>query len=130
MIDSVLDELTAGQQRIAAAMRRRAGKNAPPGGEWSTAEVAAHLAASERECFEPRIKAIARGEGPHFGFYSNEGQSFSGIPLESSLAECPPASASSTWSRASRRRSWRSHARCLRRGHDRPLSADRGRPRP
>ena len=87
MIDPVLDELAASQRRIAAAMRRQAEAKPSQAGEWSTSEVAAHLAASERECFEPRIKAIATGEGPSFGFYSNEGRDFSGIPLESSLAE-------------------------------------------
>ena len=87
MIASLLDELAASQLRIAAAMRRGTSAKTPQAGEWSTAEVAAHLAASERECFEPRIKAIATGEGPHFDFYSNGGRDFSRIPLESSLEE-------------------------------------------
>lgn len=87
MIDSVLDELAQSQLRIAAAMRRHAETKPSQAGEWSTSEVAAHLAASERECFEPRIKAIATGEGPHFGFYSNDGRDFSQVPLEASLAE-------------------------------------------
>ena len=87
MITTTLDELSASQQRVIDAMRESADRPAARPGEWSALEVAGHLAASERECFEPRIKAIAGGSHPHFDFYSNEGRDFSRVPIESSLAE-------------------------------------------
>ena len=86
MIDTTLDGLVASQQRVIDALRANADSPAPEG-EWSAIEVAGHLAASERECFEPRIQAIASGSHPHFDFYSNEGRDFSRVPIESSLAE-------------------------------------------
>jgi len=86
VIATRLDELAVSQQRVIDAMRSKADRPAPKG-EWSALEVAGHLAASERECFEPRIKAIASGSHPHFDFYSNEGRDFSRVPIESSLAE-------------------------------------------
>lgn len=86
MKSTMLDELSASQQSVIDAMRGNEDSSARPG-EWSTLEVAGHLAASERECFEPRIKAIVSGSHPHFDFYSNEGRDFSRFPIESSLAE-------------------------------------------
>lgn len=56
-------------------------------GAWSLRDIAAHLAASERECYEPRIHAIAAGERPHFDFYTNDDRDFSGVQLEDALAE-------------------------------------------
>ena len=87
MIETTLDELEASQRRLVAALRESADRPGRRPGEWSAIEVAGHLAASEHECFEPRIKAIATGSHPHFDFYSNGDRDFSAIPLESSLSE-------------------------------------------
>lgn len=86
MIGTTLDELSASQDRVIDAMREGAALPARPG-EWSAVEVAGHLAASEHECFEPRIKAISTGSHPHFDFYSNGDRDFSRIPIETSLAD-------------------------------------------
>ena len=85
-ITTTLDELAASQQKVIDAMRANPSSQALAG-EWSTVEVAGHLAASERECFEPRITAIASGSHPHFDFYSNGERDFSGVPIDSSLSE-------------------------------------------
>jgi len=87
MIATTLDELSASQRRLIDALRENADRPAPRAGEWSTPEIAAHLAASERECFELRIKAIAGGSHPQFDFYSNEARDFSRLPIEPSLTE-------------------------------------------
>ena len=87
MIPPTLEELSASQRRLVEALRRNAHRPAPRPGEWSAVEVAGHLAASESECFEPRIKAIAGGSNPHFDFYSNGDRDFSRVSIESSLTE-------------------------------------------
>ena len=87
MIETTLDDLEASQQRLTAALREGADRPVRRPDEWSAVEVAGHLAASERECFEPRIKAIATGSHPHFDFYSNQGRDFSRDPIDSSLVE-------------------------------------------
>ena len=49
--------------------------------------IAAHLAATERDCYVPRIRAIAAGENPEFDFFTNDGTDFGGIQLETALGE-------------------------------------------
>jgi hypothetical protein len=56
-------------------------------GAWTLRDVAAHLAATETECFEPRIRAMAAGERPEFEFYSNDGRDFDGISVQTALTE-------------------------------------------
>jgi len=56
-------------------------------GAWSMRNVAAHLAASAREAFEPRIRAIAAGERPAFDLYTNDETDFGGVQLEDALDE-------------------------------------------
>jgi DinB superfamily len=87
-IGAVLDELESSRRRISAALVRlsRSGPHQRVG-DWSPRDVAAHLAASERECFEPRIRAIAGGGQPRFDFYSNDDRDFSAIELDSALEE-------------------------------------------
>jgi hypothetical protein len=91
---TVLDELESSRQRISAALVRlsRSGPHQRVG-NWSPRDVAAHLAASESECFEPRIRAIAGGARPQFDFYSNDGRDFSAVDLDSALEEWAEARA-------------------------------------
>ena len=87
MSDSILDSLTASQHVVSTMMRIAIEDSSARVGAWSLRDIAAHLAASERECFEPRIHAIAAGERPTFDFYENDERDFSGVQLESALAE-------------------------------------------
>ena len=87
MTDDLLDALTASQQLIAAMMRITADDHSARVGAWSLRDIAAHLSASEREAFEPRIRAIAAGGRPEFGFYNNDETDFGGVQLEDALDE-------------------------------------------
>jgi hypothetical protein len=87
MTHDILDELAASQQLVSAMIRVAADDPSARVGAWSLRDIAAHLAASEREAFDPRIRAIAAGEEPSFGFYDNDATDFSGIQLEDALAE-------------------------------------------
>lgn len=90
MIDQALiDRLAASQEQVAGALRRPASDHVAEsrGGAWSARDVAAHLAATEVECFEPRVRAIAAGNRPRFAFYSNDNRDFSAVRLEDALAQ-------------------------------------------
>jgi hypothetical protein len=84
---TLLDELAASQQLTVAMMRMAADDTSVRVGAWSIRDIAAHLAASERECFEPRIRAMAAGERPHFDYYDNDDREFEGIRLEEALED-------------------------------------------
>src|SRR5207237_10803909 len=56
-------------------------------GAWNLRDIAAHLAATERDCYVPRIRAIAAGENPELDFFTNDGTDFGGIQLETALGE-------------------------------------------
>ena len=84
---TLLDELTASQQVVAAMLRITAEDGFARVGAWSVRDIAAHLSSSERECFEPRIRAIAAGENPHFEFFTNDERDFGGVQLEDALDE-------------------------------------------
>jgi hypothetical protein len=88
---TLLDELLASQQVVAAMLRIAADDRSARVGAWSVRDIAAHLASSERECFEPRIRSMAAGDNPEFDFFTNDETDFSGIQLEAALedwAEC------------------------------------------
>ena len=87
MSDDLLDALAASQQLVAAMIRIASGDNAARVGAWNLRDIAAHLAASDREAFEPRIRAIAAGDEPSFGFYDNDETDFGGVQLDDALAE-------------------------------------------
>jgi len=72
---------------MAAMIRLSADDNSARVGAWSLRDIAAHLAASEREAFEPRIRAMAAGERPQFEYYSNDERDFDGISLHAALTE-------------------------------------------
>ena len=84
---TLLDELASSQQLMAAMIRLAADDHSARVGAWSLRDIAAHLAASEREAFEPRIRAIGLGENPRFGMYNNDDTDFSGVHLEEALDE-------------------------------------------
>jgi hypothetical protein len=87
MTYSILDELAASQQLIVTMMTISAEDASARVGAWSLRDIAAHLAASERECFEPRIRAMAAGERPSFDFYTNDERDFSGTQMDDALTE-------------------------------------------
>ncbi len=87
MSDELLDALTASQQLITAMIRIASDDRMARVGAWNLRDIAAHLAASDREAFEPRIRAIASGSRPSFGFYNNDETDFSGVQLDDALAE-------------------------------------------
>ena len=82
---TILDELAASQQVVSTMIRISAEDTHARVGAWSLRDIAAHLAASERENFEPRIHSIAAGERPAMTFYSNDERDFSGTHLEDAL---------------------------------------------
>ena len=84
---TILEELAASQQLVSTMIRISAEDTSARVGAWSLRDIAAHLAASETENFEPRIRAIAAGERPVMSFYSNDERDFSGIHLEEALNE-------------------------------------------
>ena len=83
----ILDELAASRQLVSAMIRIAADDPSARVGAWSLRDVAAHLAASERDAFDPRIRAIAAGTEPEFGFYDNDDTDFGGVQLEDALTE-------------------------------------------
>jgi hypothetical protein len=82
---TVVDELAASQQLVSTMIRISADDTSARVGAWSLRDIAAHLAASEKEAYEPRVRAIAAGERPVMDFYSNDDRDFSGIHLEEAL---------------------------------------------
>jgi len=85
--DALLDQLASSQQLL-IAMTQLIADDAPDRvGAWTLRDIAAHLATTEKECFEPRIRAMAAGERPEFEYYSNDERDFDGITLRDSLTE-------------------------------------------
>jgi uncharacterized damage-inducible protein DinB len=85
--DTLLEELKASQQLMVAMTQLVEDDHPARIGAWTLRDIAAHLATTEKECFEPRIRAMARGERPEFEFYSNDERDFEGISLERALTE-------------------------------------------
>jgi DinB family protein len=87
MSEDILERLTSSQQLVIAMLRVAADDSSARIGAWDLRDIAAHLAASERDCYVPRIRAIAAGANPIFDFFTNEGTDFSGIHLDEALEE-------------------------------------------
>jgi hypothetical protein len=85
--DKILDDLLNSQQLLIFMLRVSAEDPSARVGAWDLRDIAAHLAASEREAYVPRIHAIAAGEDPTFGFYNNDDTDFSGIHLDDAIDE-------------------------------------------
>lgn len=86
MRDGLLEELAA-SQGLVIGMTRMIADDEHRVGAWTLRDIAAHLAASEKECFEPRIRAMAAGENPQFDWYSNDERDFDGLTLDGVLAD-------------------------------------------
>ncbi len=86
-MSSLLEELESSQQLVVAMTQIVADDHPGRVGAWTLRDIAAHLAATETECFEPRIRAMAAGERPEFEFYSNDERDFDGITLQSAINE-------------------------------------------
>lgn len=84
---TLLDELDTSRQLIVAMLRIDAEDGSARIGAWSLRDVAAHLASTERDCYEPRIRSIAAGENPHFDYFTNDQTDFSGTQLEAAIEE-------------------------------------------
>ena len=87
MSDAIFDQLLNSQQLVIAMLRIAADDPSARVGAWDLRDIAAHLAATERDCFVPRIRSIAAGENPTFDFFTNDGSDFSGIHLDDALDE-------------------------------------------
>lgn len=87
MNDRILDDLENSQKLVMAMLRVSAEDPSARVGAWDLRDIAAHLAATEREAYVPRIRAIASGEDPKFGTYTNDDTDFSGIHLDDALDE-------------------------------------------
>lgn len=87
MNDKILDDLESSQQVVIAMLRVSADDASARIGAWDLRDIAAHLAATERENYVPRIRAIAAGANPSFDHFTNDGADFSGIHLDDALDE-------------------------------------------
>ncbi|HEX2647244.1 MAG TPA: DinB family protein [Candidatus Dormibacteraeota bacterium] len=87
MNDGIFDQLESSQQLVIAMLRVSTEDSSARIGAWDIRDIAAHLAATERDCYVPRIRAIAAGENPTFDFFTNDDSDFSGIHLDDALDE-------------------------------------------
>ena len=87
MNDAILDDLMSSQQLVMAMLRVSVEDPSARIGAWDVRDIAAHLAATERDCYVPRVRAIAAGEHPSFELFTHDGADFSGIHLEDALDE-------------------------------------------
>jgi hypothetical protein len=83
----ILEQLVNSQQLVTVMLRISAEEPSARVGAWNLRDIAAHLAATERDCYLPRIRAIASGENPTFDVFTNDDTDFGGIQLESALEE-------------------------------------------
>ena len=87
MSEEIFERLASSQQLVIAMLRLAADDSSARVGAWDLRDIAAHLAATERDCYVPRIRSIAAGENPTFDFFTNDGTDFSGIHLDDALDE-------------------------------------------
>ncbi|HSS62413.1 MAG TPA: DinB family protein [Candidatus Limnocylindrales bacterium] len=87
MNEVILDDLEKSQALVIAMIRVASEDSSARVGAWDLRDIAAHLAATERDCYVPRIRAIAAGETPSFDFFTNDDADFSGIHLDDALEE-------------------------------------------
>ncbi len=71
--DDIFERLTNSQRLMTVMLQVSAEDSSARVGAWNLRDIAAHLAATERECYEPRIRAIASGENPSFDVYTKYG---------------------------------------------------------
>jgi hypothetical protein len=85
--DLIVTQLESSQQLVTAMLRLAADDSSARVGAWNLRDIAGHLAATERDCYEPRIRSIAAGDSPTFDFFTNDDTDFSGVHLEDALDE-------------------------------------------
>jgi hypothetical protein len=85
--EDILDRLLSSQQLVIAMLRIDADDPLARIGAWDLRDIAAHLAATERDCYVPRIRAIAAGERPIFDLFTHDGADFGGIHLDDAMDE-------------------------------------------
>jgi hypothetical protein len=83
--EDILDRLASSQQLVIAMLRISAEDSSARVGAWNLRDIAAHLAATETDCYEVRIRAIASGESPRFDHFTHDGADFGGIHLDEAL---------------------------------------------
>ncbi len=83
----LIADLHRSQGRLAKQLQVVAGvqDSRPDPEHWSFRSIAAHLAASEKECFLPRVELLSAEERPAFTPYSNSDRDFSQHELAESL---------------------------------------------
>ena len=87
MNDAIFENLENSLRLVSAMLRWSADDSTARIGAWNLRDIAAHLAATERDCYVPRIHSIAGGENPRFEFFTHDGHDFSGIHLDDALDE-------------------------------------------
>lgn len=87
MSEELLDRLERSQKLVAGMLRIVADDTSARIGAWDLRDIAAHLAATERDCYVVRIRAIAAGENPTFDFFTHDGADFSGTHLDAALED-------------------------------------------
>jgi hypothetical protein len=87
MNEAILEDLVNSQQLMIAMLRVSVEDPSARVGAWDVRDIAAHLASSERDCYVPRIRAIAAGKNPSFDVFTNDDTDFSGIHLDDALDE-------------------------------------------
>jgi len=87
MNDAIFEKLENSLQLLSAMLRISADDPSARIGAWNLRDIAAHLAATERDCYVPRVHSIAAGENPVFEFFTHDGHDFSGIHLDDALDE-------------------------------------------
>lgn len=87
-MQKILHDLQHSQQETLQLLER--GINTPdwrPAPDrWSFREIAAHLAATEEECFLQRVKKFREEQQPRFSYYHNSDRDFSQHDMEDAMA--------------------------------------------
>jgi hypothetical protein len=86
-LNQLIGEVQATQEQITRLLKSVAGDQdwQPAPGEWSFRFIAAHLATTEKECYQDRVVRISAGENPYFEGYFNTGRDFGMFDLLDSL---------------------------------------------
>lgn len=87
MSESLFEQLLASQELAIAMLSVAPDDTAARVGAWDRRDIAGHLAAAERDCYEPRIHAIASGTHPEFDFFTNDETDFGEVELGPALEE-------------------------------------------
>lgn len=86
-MEQLIRQVQATQKRLRALLEARTDDQdwQPAPGEWSFRYIAAHLATTEKECYQDRVVRIAAGGNPRFESYFNTDRDFSQFDLKDSL---------------------------------------------